>query len=204
VEVKKMNSISFVSTAQAGGRGTSAPALDLLLMERARQRKQLLEDLSKRFLEEGCSESFNRLYNQRLEKQEKKRFQPQDWDWRDKTYVSDYEDQLWTELDDYITHDETYFQYPHSRLREWLDEAERTYQRMARRGSAIDKPRTPTESECKMLWFLTRGRINLNDLNSKMSDVDRELRRFEIRRFYGRRTEKLIYLLSRLVQEKLN
>lgn len=85
--------------------------------------------------------------------------------------------------------------YPHTRLKQWMDDSESRYNQMLRRGRAMSKPHSDFERTCKNLATLKhRGVFNINDLSTRMDQADKRLREYELKRFGG----KHVYSIPRL------
>lgn len=101
-------------------------------------------------------------------------------------------------------------EFPHTRVRRWMDAAEHVYNNMLAYGrslGAVGEPRTEFERACKVLAHLKQGNgwVHINDLGAAMDWVDRRLRAYELARFYkNRRIEALFRVnIERFLQELL-
>jgi len=77
--------------------------------------------------------------------------------------------------------DPYHIQFPHSRIRDWLDEAESRYNAMVKNLTNLKL------AYCCELWDV-KGGININDLSCQMTQFEKALRKFEIENFRGVRT----------------
>ncbi|MCW3140558.1 MAG: hypothetical protein N2V72_00035 [Methanophagales archaeon] len=74
--------------------------------------------------------------------------------------------------------DPYHIQFPHSRIRDWLDEAEDRYNTMIKNLVNLKLV------HCCELWGV-KGGININDLSCPMTIFEQALRKFEIQRYRG-------------------
>jgi len=77
--------------------------------------------------------------------------------------------------------DPYYIRFPHSKLAQWLDEAEDRYNAMVKNLTNLKL------AYCCELWDV-KGGININDLSCQMTQFEKALRKFEIDNFRGVRT----------------
>jgi len=75
-------------------------------------------------------------------------------------------------------------EYPQTRVKRWMDEAEERYKRIKEIGQTIAKPSNSFEKTCKALAIVKKGKVNINDLSEPMDEVDQELRRYELARYH--------------------
>jgi len=119
------------------------------------------------------------------------RFHPREWSRCDLPCTlyeksKDITEEEWEELNspfdpsDY-RQDPYHIRFPHSKLAQWLDEAEDRYNAMVENLVNLKLVRA-----CEV-WGIRDG-ININDLSCKMCKFEKALRRFEIEVFSGRQT----------------
>jgi len=116
------------------------------------------------------------------------RFHPREWTHCDLPSTA-YEESRqitedeWEQIYDFFDptdyrQDPYHIRFPHSKLREWLDEAEDHYNALLSNLQNLKLVRA-----CEV-WGIRDG-ININDLSTTMTIFEQALRKFEIQRFRG-------------------